>query len=207
MDDGTLTLPRAVGRSSDHHPALEETAGDTPAAQGAYRRNGNNGNRGSIASPLCESLEPTISPFCGSSNSSLHAAALTMHKSPAIPPCRVADTGAWNLSCPTCNILSPRQWLVICWMSTLLNPGARFFLVPLRTFSHQLFGKSHSFTLLIQGQQPGAPLTMLWCASHTADAGVLHIPGSRTKVTNSLYEIATTMAAERDPDGWHRVPG
>jgi hypothetical protein len=50
-------------------------------------------------------------------------------------------------------------------------------------------------------------VTMLWCAAQTADLVLLHMPGSRSKLSNTLYDLATSLIAERDPDGWRRIHG
>lgn len=196
VDDGTLTLPRVVGRSSDQHAASEETTRDTPAAQGAYRQNGNNGNRSSIASSLSERLEPTISPFCGSSSSSLHAAALTNTQIPcnsSLSSCRYSCLEpllpylqhiiAPSVACDLLDVYftEPGSSIFSCASSYVLTQIIR---------KKSLLHPSHP-----RSTTPALLCTMLWCASHTADVGVLHIPGSRMKVTNSLYETATAMVA------------
>lgn len=54
---------------------------------------------------------------------------------------------------------------------------------------------------------PALLATMLWCAAQTADIVLLHVPGSRAKVTNALYDLATSLISERDPDRWRRAHG
>ncbi len=49
--------------------------------------------------------------------------------------------------------------------------------------------------------------TMLWCAAQTADIVLLHVPGSRARITNALYALATALVAQRDPDRWRRIHG
>jgi hypothetical protein len=36
---------------------------------------------------------------------------------------------------------------------------------------------------------------------------MLHVPGSRAKVVNDLYDLATSLISERDPDRWRRIHG
>ncbi|KAL8386993.1 hypothetical protein RB595_010238 [Gaeumannomyces hyphopodioides] len=54
---------------------------------------------------------------------------------------------------------------------------------------------------------PALLATMLWCAAQTADIVLLHVPGSRSKITNALYELSTSLISERDPDRWRRIHG
>lgn len=54
---------------------------------------------------------------------------------------------------------------------------------------------------------PALLATILWCCAQTADISVLLVPGSRSKLTNALYELATTLMAKRDPDRWRRIHG
>ncbi|KAB5547290.1 hypothetical protein GE09DRAFT_1130745 [Coniochaeta sp. 2T2.1] len=54
---------------------------------------------------------------------------------------------------------------------------------------------------------PALLATMLWCAAQTADIVLLHVPGSRAKITNALYDLATSLISERDPDRWRRAHG
>ncbi|KAH8690872.1 hypothetical protein BGW36DRAFT_389505 [Talaromyces proteolyticus] len=48
--------------------------------------------------------------------------------------------------------------------------------------------------------------TMLWCASQSADIATLHMPGSRSWISNHLFEVVTALIADRDPDRLRRVP-
>lgn len=41
---------------------------------------------------------------------------------------------------------------------------------------------------------------MLWCSAQTADFVALRLPGSRFKAVNALYDLSTSLMAERDPD-------
>ncbi|KAJ9155719.1 Transcriptional activator xlnR [Pleurostoma richardsiae] len=54
---------------------------------------------------------------------------------------------------------------------------------------------------------PALLATMLWCSAQTADIVLLHVPGSRAKICNSLYELATSLISDRDPDKWRRIHG
>lgn len=54
---------------------------------------------------------------------------------------------------------------------------------------------------------PALLATMLWCCAQTADISVLLVPGSRSKLANALYELATSLMAKRDPDRWRRIHG
>ncbi|KAK3944046.1 hypothetical protein QBC46DRAFT_280946 [Diplogelasinospora grovesii] len=54
---------------------------------------------------------------------------------------------------------------------------------------------------------PALLSTMLWCAAQTADIVLLHVPGSRSKITNDLYALSTSLISERDPDRWRRIHG
>jgi xylanolytic transcriptional activator XlnR len=54
---------------------------------------------------------------------------------------------------------------------------------------------------------PALLATMLWCAAQTADIVLLHVPGSRAKICNALYDLATALISDRDPDRWRRIHG
>lgn len=54
---------------------------------------------------------------------------------------------------------------------------------------------------------PALLATMLWCSAQTADIVLLHVPGSRAKICNALYELATALISDRDPDRWRRIHG
>lgn len=54
---------------------------------------------------------------------------------------------------------------------------------------------------------PALLATILWCVAQTADVMLLHVPGFRSKICNELYDLATSLIAERDPDRWRRIPG
>lgn len=54
---------------------------------------------------------------------------------------------------------------------------------------------------------PALLATMLWCSAQTADIVMLHVPGSRAKICNALYELATALISDRDPDRWRRTHG
>lgn len=49
--------------------------------------------------------------------------------------------------------------------------------------------------------------TILWCCAQTADLSMLLVPGSRSKLTDFLYELAVSLINCRDPDRWRRVHG
>ncbi|KAK2762659.1 hypothetical protein FQN54_000833 [Arachnomyces sp. PD_36] len=46
---------------------------------------------------------------------------------------------------------------------------------------------------------------MLWCSAQTADFVSLRLPGTRFKATCALYDLSTSLMAERDPDNWRRT--
>ncbi|OAA49226.1 transcriptional activator xlnR [Cordyceps fumosorosea ARSEF 2679] len=54
---------------------------------------------------------------------------------------------------------------------------------------------------------PALLATILWCVAQTADVMILHVPGTRAKIVNQLYELATSLVAARDPDRWRRIHG
>lgn len=54
---------------------------------------------------------------------------------------------------------------------------------------------------------PALLATILWCVAQTADVMLLHVPGTRAKVVNDLYDLATSLVSERDPDRWRRIHG
>lgn len=54
---------------------------------------------------------------------------------------------------------------------------------------------------------PALLATMLWCSAQTADIVLLHVPGSRAKICNALYELATALITDRDADRWRRAHG
>ncbi|KAH8672157.1 hypothetical protein BGZ61DRAFT_555763 [Ilyonectria robusta] len=54
---------------------------------------------------------------------------------------------------------------------------------------------------------PALLVTILWCCTQTADISALLVPGSRSRYTNSLYELATFLVHCRDPDRWRRIHG
>jgi len=54
---------------------------------------------------------------------------------------------------------------------------------------------------------PALLATILWCVAQTADVMVLHVPGTRARVVNDLYDLATSLVSERDPDRWRRIHG
>lgn len=54
---------------------------------------------------------------------------------------------------------------------------------------------------------PALLATMLWCSAQTADIVLLQVPGSRAKICNALYDLATALISDRDPDRWRRMHG
>lgn len=54
---------------------------------------------------------------------------------------------------------------------------------------------------------PALLATMLWCAAQTADIVLLHVPGSRAKICNAMYDLSTALISDRDPDRWRRIHG
>ncbi|KAJ3472743.1 hypothetical protein NLG97_g10748 [Lecanicillium saksenae] len=54
---------------------------------------------------------------------------------------------------------------------------------------------------------PALLATILWCVAQTADVMILHVPGTRAKIVNQLYELATSLVSARDPDRWRRIHG
>ncbi|KAF3763561.1 hypothetical protein M406DRAFT_293186 [Cryphonectria parasitica EP155] len=54
---------------------------------------------------------------------------------------------------------------------------------------------------------PALLATMLWCSAQTADIVMLHVPGSRARICNALYDLATALIIDRDPDRWRRFHG
>lgn len=54
---------------------------------------------------------------------------------------------------------------------------------------------------------PALLATMLWCSAQTADIVLLHVPGSRAKICNALYELSTALITDRDADRWRRTHG
>ncbi|KAM3552006.1 hypothetical protein MY1884_007428 [Beauveria asiatica] len=54
---------------------------------------------------------------------------------------------------------------------------------------------------------PALLATILWCVAQTADVMLLHVPGTRAKIVNELYELATLLVSARDPDRWRRIHG
>ncbi|CEJ80423.1 Putative Transcriptional activator xlnR [[Torrubiella] hemipterigena] len=54
---------------------------------------------------------------------------------------------------------------------------------------------------------PALLATILWCVAQTADVMVLHVPGTRARIVNELYNVATALVSERDPDRWRRIHG
>lgn len=89
----------------------------------------------------------------------------------------------------------------------LLDPGASLFRFSSPYILTRIFRKK---SLLGPNPRPTSPAllaTILWCCAQTADISVLLVPGSRSKLTNALYELATYLISRRDPDRWRRIHG
>ncbi|KAI8671893.1 Fungal-trans domain-containing protein [Fusarium keratoplasticum] len=54
---------------------------------------------------------------------------------------------------------------------------------------------------------PALLATILWCCAQTADLSALLVPGSRSMLTDFLYELAVALISCRDADGWRRTHG
>lgn len=90
----------------------------------------------------------------------------------------------------------------------LTEPGSSLFRCASPYILTRIFRKR---TMLQQtSPRPTTPAllaTMLWCAAQTADIVLLHVPGSRARITNALYDLSTSLISERDPDRWRRAHG
>lgn len=89
----------------------------------------------------------------------------------------------------------------------LLDPGASLWRFSSPFILTRVFRRK---SLLGPNPRPTSPAllaTMLWCCAQTADISVLLVPGSRSKLTNALYELATYLISRRDPDRWRRIHG
>lgn len=89
----------------------------------------------------------------------------------------------------------------------LLDPGASLFRFSSPYILTRIFRKK---SLLGPNPRPTSPAllaTILWCCAQTADISVLLVPGSRSKLTNALYELTTYLISRRDPDRWRRIHG
>lgn len=89
----------------------------------------------------------------------------------------------------------------------LLDPGASLWRFSSPFILTRIFRRK---SLLGPNPRPTSPAllaTMLWCCAMTADISVLLVPGSRSKLTNALYELATYLISRRDSDRWRRIHG
>lgn len=90
----------------------------------------------------------------------------------------------------------------------LTEPGSSLFRCASPYILTRIFRKS---SLLHQTNPrrttPALLATMLWCSAQTADIVLLHVPGSRAKICNALYELATALITDRDADRWRRIHG
>lgn len=90
----------------------------------------------------------------------------------------------------------------------LTDPGSSLFRGASPYILSRIFRKKSMLDPTSPRQTTPALLaTILWCIAMTADIILLHVPGARAKVVNDLYEVATSLTAERDPDRWRRVHG
>jgi xylanolytic transcriptional activator XlnR len=90
----------------------------------------------------------------------------------------------------------------------LTEPGSSLFRVASPYILTRIFRKKSIIDPV--NPRPTTPAllaTLLWCAVQTADIVLLHVPGSRSKITNALYELSTSLVSERDPDRWRRIHG
>lgn len=90
----------------------------------------------------------------------------------------------------------------------LLDPGTSLFRFSSPYILTRIFRKRSLLHPTHPRQlTPALLATILWCCAQTADISVLLVPGSRSKLTNALYELATSLMAKRDPDRWRRIHG
>lgn len=90
----------------------------------------------------------------------------------------------------------------------LTEPGSSLFRCASPYILTRIFRKSSLLHPTHPRQTTPALLaTMLWCAAQTADIVLLHVPGSRAKICNALYDLATALISDRDPDRWRRIHG
>ncbi|KAM9876105.1 short-chain dehydrogenase [Verticillium dahliae] len=90
----------------------------------------------------------------------------------------------------------------------LVDPGSSLFRCASPYILTRIFRKKS--LLHPTNPRPMSPAllaTILWCCAQTADISLLLVPGSRSRVTNALYELATFLITDRDPDRWRRIHG
>lgn len=90
----------------------------------------------------------------------------------------------------------------------LTEPGSSLFRCASPYIITRIFRKKSLLHPISPRQTTPALLaTMLWCSAQTADIVLLHVPGSRAKICNALYDLATALISDRDPDRWRRMHG
>lgn len=89
----------------------------------------------------------------------------------------------------------------------LLDPGASLFRFSSPYILTRIFRKKSLTGPNPRPTSPALLATILWCCAQTADISVLLVPGSRSRLTNALYELATFLISRRDPDRWRRIHG
>jgi hypothetical protein len=90
----------------------------------------------------------------------------------------------------------------------LIDPGTSFFRCASPYILTRIFRKKS--LLHPTNPRPMSPVllaTILWCCVQTAEIPALLVPGTRSKLIHSLYDLATTLVAERDPDRYRRIHG
>lgn len=90
----------------------------------------------------------------------------------------------------------------------LTEPGSSFFRCASPYIITRIFRKKSLLHPTNPRQTTPALLTtMLWCSAKTADIVLLHVPGSRARICNALFDLATALISDRDPDRWRRTHG
>lgn len=90
----------------------------------------------------------------------------------------------------------------------LTDPGSSLFRVASPYILTRVFRKkSITHPTNPRYATPALLATILWCVAQTADVMMLHVPGTRAKIVNDLYDLATSLISERDPDRWRRIHG
>jgi hypothetical protein len=141
-----------------------------------------------LASP--QSLDgPTTSGQQGS----MHSSCLYRCLDPLLP--YLGDTFPVSVACDLLDVF-------------LLDPGTSLFRFSSPYILTRIFRKKSLLHPTSPRQlTPALLATILWCCAQTAEISVLLVPGSRSRLTNALYELATSLLARRDPDRWRRIPG
>lgn len=89
----------------------------------------------------------------------------------------------------------------------LTDPGSSLFRGASPYILSRIFRRASMLGPSPRQTTPALLATILWCVAQTADIMMLHVPGTRAKVVNDLYDLATSLTSERDPDRWRRVHG